>query len=341
MAFARSRDRIERICGADLDALTLRLELLAELRRVIGFDVHAWLLTDPVTTVGAAPLSDFPHQGDLPRLIRLKYLTRTNRWSAMRAPVALLHHETGGDLARSRVWRELLGEYGVTDVASVVHRDRFGTWAFLDLWRIGGRFDQHDARYLAQLAGPVTAATRRALARTFGLPVDRTDQHGPAVLLLSSALMVQGQTPPTHEFLRTLVPPSSGRAPVPAGAFNVAAQLLAVEEGVDAHPPRARVHLAGGQWLALAAARVGGGSDIAVTIEECPTDSRVDLFSRLSGLSPREGELLGLLVGGADTRRIALEMVVSEHTVQDHLKAIFTKTATHSRRMLIAQAVGA
>jgi DNA-binding CsgD family transcriptional regulator len=42
---------------------------------------------------------------------------------------------------------------------------------------------------------------------------------------------------------------------------------------------------------------------------------------------------------GADTRSIADQMFVSEHTVQDHLKAIFDKTGTKSRRNLLARAL--
>ena len=33
-------------------------------------------------------------------------------------------------------------------------------------------------------------------------------------------------------------------------------------------------------------------------------------------------------------------MFVSGHTVQDHLKSIFAKTATRSRRSLLARALG-
>jgi DNA-binding CsgD family transcriptional regulator len=33
-------------------------------------------------------------------------------------------------------------------------------------------------------------------------------------------------------------------------------------------------------------------------------------------------------------------MFVSEHTVQDHLKSIFAKTATRNRRTLLAPALG-
>ena len=44
------RVALERICAADDDARTLRLRLLAELRRTVGFDAYAWVLTDPETT---------------------------------------------------------------------------------------------------------------------------------------------------------------------------------------------------------------------------------------------------------------------------------------------------
>jgi DNA-binding CsgD family transcriptional regulator len=33
-------------------------------------------------------------------------------------------------------------------------------------------------------------------------------------------------------------------------------------------------------------------------------------------------------------------MFLSEHTVQDHLKSVFAKTAAHNRRTLLARALG-
>ncbi|WP_291418479.1 helix-turn-helix transcriptional regulator [Actinophytocola sp.] len=129
-----------------------------------------------------------------------------------------------------------------------------------------------------------------------------------------------------------------GCAPVPAGAYNVAAQLVAVEAGVDQHPPVARVHLSDGLWVTLRTARLG--TDIAVTIEETSPAARVSLFTRAFGLSARETELLGHLVRGSDTRAVAARMFLSEHTVQDHLKSIFAKTSARSRRTLLARVLG-
>jgi DNA-binding CsgD family transcriptional regulator len=319
-----------------LDDRRLRADLLGKLRRVVGFDAYAFLLTDPETAVGSSPLADVPAPllGALPRLIRAKYLTAANRWTALDpGQVALLSAVGDGDPLRA-----VLSEHGVADVASLVFRDRFGCWAFLDLWRAGGVFTAADARRVAAFAGPVTAVLRQAQAATFVARPSPPSRPGPVVLLLSPELEVIGQTPPTHEYLQTLIPSELGRAPVPASAYNVAAQLLAVESGVDDHQPSARVHLSAGLWLTLRAARIG--TDIAVTIEESAPAERLSLFTRASGLSARESELLAHLVSGADTREIASRMFLSEHTVQDHLKSVFAKTQTRSRKALLARALG-
>ena len=64
------------------------------------------------------------------------------------------------------------------------------------------------------------------------------------------------------------------------------------------------------------------------------------VFARACGLSRREAGVLGHLVAGADTREVARQMFVSPNTVQDHLKSVFAKTATRSRRALLARALG-
>jgi hypothetical protein len=92
------------------------------------------------------------------------------------------------------------------------------------------------------------------------------------MLLLTSDLRVRGQTPPSMDYLRLLVPPDEGRAPVPAAAYNVAAQLLASEAGVDGNPAWARVAVPEAELMTVRAARIDGSGtpadrDIAVTIE--------------------------------------------------------------------------
>jgi DNA-binding CsgD family transcriptional regulator len=360
MAHQRSLVRRTGPSAGARDDRALRRRLLDEISGTVRFDAYVWVLTDPETSVGAAPLAEVPPPllPRLPALIGLKYLTAVNRWTALRRPVASLQRTTGGDPSRSRLWRDLLAGHGVVDVASCVFRDRYGCWGFLDLWRTSpaarfadASFADGELAYLAAITGEVTTALRRCQAEAFAdPPAVRRGRAGPVVLLLGPDLRVRGQTPQAHDYLRALVPPPDGQVPVPAAAYNAAAQLLAVEAGVDRNPPFTRVHLSDGLWLSLRAARIdavgpAGGSgrerDIAVTIEECSPAERVALFARTSGLSARETELLERLTTGADTAELARGMFVSEHTVQDHLKSIFAKTGAHNRRTLLSRALGA
>jgi DNA-binding CsgD family transcriptional regulator len=343
-------DQVTRVSRSPANARELQRQVLDALRRELEFDAYVWVLTDPVTCVGAAPLADVPCQAELPRLIRLKYLTTQNRWTSLqRGEVALLVHATSGELSRSLLWREMLTAYEVRDIASTVFRDRFGCWAFLDLWRFGdGRqpFSAADAQLLGSITGVVTTGLRRAQAATFTRQPDRQRSTGAVVLLLSPTLEVRAQTPQTHDYLAALLPPTADAPPIPAIAYNAAAQMLAVEAGVDGHPAVTRVHLPGGQWLTLRAARLGGQTspkdrDVAVTIEETSPADRLALFGAAFGLTEREMEVLQHLASGQDTREIAATLFVSENTVHDHVKAMLAKTALPTRRALLSVALAA
>ena len=359
-ALHRSRAQVDRICGAPVDARTLRLRLLDVLRGAVPFDAYVWMLTDPGTSVGVAPLADVPCLDQLPRLIGLKYRTAVNRWTSLSTATstssstsmaASLFAATGGQPSRSLLWRELLDGCAIGDVASVVYTDRFGCWGFLDLWRSAdtASFSSDEIAFLIDTAPTVTAALRRCQAHTFsehapGAP-DAPAHPGPVVLMLSRDLEVLAQTPDTNQLLQVLVPATGDRAPIPASAYNVGAQLIATEVGVDANPPTARVHVADGQWVTLRAARIGDTApvadrDIAVTIEQASPPERLDLFARAVALSSRESELVAYLAAGADTRELAARMHLSQHTVQDHLKSIFAKTGTRTRRALLTRALG-
>ena len=341
--------RVVNLCRENSDSRTLRAAVLEEVQRLVAFEAYAWLLTDPETGVGSAPLASVPDLARLPELIRLKYATPVNRWTALKQNTCTtLAEATAGDLSRSLLWKNLLSGYGVTDIASIVFRDQFGYWGFLDLWRLGGspaQFTEPEKAFLASLAADLTVALRGCQAGTFTASSPPLAVSDPLVLLLSCQLELLDQTPRTDAHLRLLLPTDPGVPPVPAAAYNVAAQLLALEKGVDNGPPEARAHLAGAEWITLRAARLGGASPsgagtIAVTIEPIRTRARLELYGRAAGLTPRERELLHQLARGTSTRQIARDMQLSPHTVQDHLKSAFTKTNTGSRSNLLARALG-
>jgi DNA-binding CsgD family transcriptional regulator len=337
-----ARRRIERICAAPGDDRALRAAVLEQIRRVVPFDAYVWIVTDPTTAVGASPLAEVPSLRDLPAVIRLKYLTPVNRWTVL--PPDRVLTLAGADPDAAADWRGFLRGYGIHDVASAVLRDDHGCWGFLDLWRERPAFTPDEQAFLASVLPPMTRSLRASLAATFAVPVDPALADGPTVMLLDDTLEPGSRTPQADDALRALLPTPPGRSPVPAVVLNVAAQLLAGEAGVDAHPPTARLHRADGRWIEVQAARLlpipSTGPTIAVSIQRATPARRAEVYCRAIGLSRRETQLVEHLVTGADTRSTARALDISEHTVNDHLKSIFAKAGVNSRPQLVTRARG-
>ncbi len=324
------RGRVEAVCAGDLDHRSLRVALLDVLRDVVSFDAHVWLLTDPETCVGSSPVADVPLLAELPNVIRMKYLTPDGRWTSLDPLRA----------TRLPVWAERIG---MADVVSIVFSDAHGQWGFLDLWRVSGRFTDREFGQLDEVNATLCTALRRSILATFGDASPNVNAQA-AVILVDDDLHVRAQTPATDAYLRALLPTDSDRAPIPAAVLNVAAQLLAVEQGVDHHMSMARVPV-GNKWITLAAARlqddsIGGRGTVAVTIAPTTPAERTELYCNVSGLTEREADVVRTLVDGADSRMVAQRLAISEHTVQDHLKSIFAKTGSPTRRVLTARATG-
>ena len=62
----------------------------------------------------------------------------------------------------------------------------------------------------------------------------------------------------------------------------------------------------------------------------------LEAFCARHRLSPREQEVIGLLLEGLGTADMANRLSISEHTVRDHLKRLYRKTGTRSRSELLS-----
>ncbi|WP_068059541.1 helix-turn-helix transcriptional regulator [Nocardia xishanensis] len=338
-------DRVERHCRADHTATRLRQMVLADLHAAVPFDGHVFTLTDPVTRIGTSPVADLlgMRLARLPELIRLRYLTVATRWSDLldRGIAATsLRVDTGGDPARSRVWREVLRELDVFDTATVVFGDRYGCWGFLELLRKSPRaFDPTQLTTLAALAAPITRGLRTALGRTFVAEEGEPAPAGPAAVVLGPDLRMRGQTPAAAAALLRLNPPQEAMPPIPNSVYNAGAALLAAEHGAPVGPPWSRVHLGGARWLTVRADRLGT-EDIAVSLAPSTLAERLDLFGRAHTLSTREAQVLGLLAAGLESPHMATDLGIPEHTADDHVKAILAKSGVRTREELLSRALG-
>ncbi|MDQ4051572.1 MAG: helix-turn-helix transcriptional regulator [Actinomycetota bacterium] len=332
---------VEDECRRPVSAKVLRERLVGRLRERVPFEAYVFPLTDPVTNVAAAPLAHAPMLPwpRLPEMIRWRYLTTVTRPNTMQgSPAGSLRTSTTSP-EDSLMWRHVQRELGIVDTAVVAFGDRYGSWGYLELWRTAAEFTAEELALLTSMQTFVTAGLRAAVARTFVDPADQLLPVGPAVVVLAPDLSVRTRTEAAAQALLQLLPPDEPMAPIPAAAYNVGAALIAQEEGVPVGEPWSRVHLGGSRWVTVKASRLG--EDIAVSIEPSSASERMDLFARSHGLSEREAEVLGLLGGGLDTREIAGALFLSEHTVNDHVKAMLAKTGARTRQVMLARVAGA
>jgi DNA-binding CsgD family transcriptional regulator len=94
-----------------------------------------------------------------------------------------------------------------------------------------------------------------------------------------------------------------------------------------------------GSWVILHGACLAsaGPRRVAIIVEPAHPARIYPLLMSAYGLTERERDVTRLILQGSSTAQIAQELVVSAHTVQQHLKSIFGKTGVRSRRDLVAK----
>jgi DNA-binding CsgD family transcriptional regulator len=342
----RCRERLERLSESSLDCESLQREAIVELQRVIGFDRWCWAFSDPDSLVPLGGLAEHDYGPAVARSLELEYSGgdfATMGALARRAkPVGSLSAETGGDLARSPRWDEVLRPVGIGDEAVLACRDALGCWGWIKAYRDDDDtpFAEPDLALLAHVGPTLGSATRRRFGgASRGTLAEPTS---PGVVLLDDDLRAVGWTAGAREWIDAL--PLAGLwaawGILPAVVYPVAALARSRDGSSDAH---ALERATDGRWVKIEAARLEGQPDaqIAVTLRAATSTETFDLLCRASALSRRERNVVAALLAGLDTRAVGARLCISPHTVQDHLKSVFKKTGAHSRRELLARFSGA
>jgi DNA-binding CsgD family transcriptional regulator len=344
LARDRCRERIQRISLSSLDCQSVQREVVGDLQRVIGFDRWCLPHADPDTLLPGVGLADHDYGPALPRALTLEYSGTdfAAKHDVARHPrlASSLTAETGGDLARSPRWDEVLRPVGIGDIAAAACRDASGCWGWIEVYRNSSEdpFSDDDLDLLA-VAGPSMAAPmRRSVVGVRRTGPDPSD--GPGVLVLDRTLSPVSRTEAATRWIAALpladVFAMWGMLPAP---IYPAAALALLGDLAHAH---ATIPAGDGRWIRIEAAPLDGDrdGDIAVTIREAAPGETFTIACRAHGLTARETTVVAALAAGASTEDLARDLHLSVWTVQDHLKSVFAKLNVHSRRGALARLSG-
>ena len=101
----------------------------------------------------------------------------------------------------------------------------------------------------------------------------------------------------------------------------------------------ARLLTRSGRWVVLHGVPLAATDSqrVAVIVEPAHPSRIAPLLMSAYGLTEREQQLTRLVLQGYSTLDIADHLVISVHTVQGHLRNVFTKTGVRSRRDLVTK----
>lgn len=257
--------------------------------------------------------------------------------------VATLHEATDGDVTRSAKYRLSMEPLGGEQEAIAGLRTRSGEiWGAVALYRAPGQglFDADELKFLREASTHLAEGARRGLL--IGEAKDPDGPEAPGLLVLDNNWEVESLTPGVERWLSELPEGDwEQTAKLPAAVLAVAGRALRTAERPDApgEIAFARVLSRSGQWIVLHGASLvsGGRSRVAVIVEPAHPARITPLLMAAYGLTEREQQITRLVLQGDSTAQIAQHLVVSPHTVQEHLKNIFEKTGVRSRRDLVGK----
>jgi DNA-binding CsgD family transcriptional regulator len=349
-ALPRSADRtleaIEEIAGAGLPAQELLAEVARRIDEVVPSDGSFLTATDPQTTlsIGAGIVRDLPfdqckptwdYEFLVPDYLKFTDIARSGR------TVADLHEATGGTPERSPRWREFGTATGFRSELRATFTLGGLTWGIAQFDRLGDapRFSGDEQRWLERLTRSVARGLRQAMLTP---PSAARADRGPGLVLLDPSGEAVSVTPEAAAWLEevdsmTFQPTDIGvLMPVEAHAYASKVRAAARDDALG-RLDRARMRTRAGVWLTVHGSVLQDTSQLALIIEPAKASDVAPLIIEAYGLTQREVEVTRMVARGLGTSRIAEDLVLSPHTVRDHVKSVLEKVGVSSRGELIAK----
>jgi DNA-binding CsgD family transcriptional regulator len=318
---------------------------LDAIRRVVPFDAAFMAGADPDTLLFTSAFAEEPLASSALRFLDNEFgaSADVNRFADLARspdPVASLDDATRGDRAASARWREIMDPLGMGDELRVALRVDGTAWGFLCLHRSGPMgFSASEMAVLRKVAPHAGEAIRRATVAPLGAggSADHRLAAGEAVILVADHLVlaVGGAVDQIDSGPLTV----GGQLPVPLAAVVRRLETIEIGDGgLDTPPAATRMTTRNGALVTVHAARLrdaSGAGPIVLTIAPAAPAERSSLLLAAYGLTTAQCRVVNLVLQGRTTSQIVVDLHISAHTVQDHLKVVFDKVGVRSRRELV------
>jgi DNA-binding CsgD family transcriptional regulator len=340
----RARDRIAELARRGSDLVTFWRECTDVLESAVPhYDKPCWYTLDPASLLITSHYHDGLPEYPSKMLLHEFYGEDVNKVSDVvrsEAGISTLHEATGGDPASSPSWHMNMAMGGDQEMIAAL-RTGGAVWGAVGLYRAPGEpmFDSEEKAFLKAVGPDLAKGARTGLL--VGEARDPQWPDSPGLVVLSEDGEVESTTPGVERWLSDLPDGDLDAGRLPPALHAVAGRALRTAEGDDdpGEVALARVLSRSGTWIILhGTSLVASGSRRAAVIVEPGHPARITpLLMSAYGLTEREQEVTRFVLRGDSTAQIAERLVVSPHTVQEHLKKIFEKTAVRSRRELVGK----
>ena len=334
-ALVRARDRILATVATQSSTSEALCGLVAALHDVAEFSAAAVMLTDPETMLpSAAAVEGFDPDDCVPfwdnELLDPDFL-KFSDLARSHDPIGTLYEATDGDPRRSPRYVKLIEPFDGGDELRVAFTSGTMCWAIASLVRPRerGPFPAAEVRAVRSLI-PVAVRGLRHLAGDGNGP----GLQGPAMLVVGADGDIESMTPDAEAAIADLRTTGT-MVDVTPTPILAAARRAKSSRSTTRVAVRARAN--SGSWLKLHASPLGDDGRVAVMIEAARPTDLVPILLESYGLTARESEVVLLLARGMSTKEMAADLCISAHTVNDHIKVIFTKTGVSSRGELVAK----
>lgn len=339
-----SPERLERdlrsLGRRELDPYALRVAAMERIERAVPLDGWCFPTADPETLVTTTHATRDIDRALSPGIYRAEYrgqdFGRHEQLARQRSPVTVMSVATDGDVLQSQRFRDVLAPMGVIDELRGAAKDGEATWGFVHLFRRDGKrpFSADEADVVARVSRTLGALLRDAMLGPAAHIVPAGEM--PSFLLLDTVGRPLDGTPNARAWIEALREREHEHAPIPDVLLTLAIKADLAPDGAGA---RARVRGDDGRWYVLHAQRTERDA-IVVLGQPATADDLLPLRLAGLGLTPGEKRVTERVLSGRSTKEIAADLVISPHTVQDRLKAIFDKAGVRSRRDLVARLTG-